>query len=137
MLRFPNLSKLSNELVVHLTHQPPIPTKFPSYIPNFEGKFREDPSNQMMNFNLWCSSYSLSDDTIHLRICQWTLTGITTKWFIELPTASFSYFNSIETTFLNHFQLLVHYETSTKLLTYFPYNVATHISDHMNEWIQR
>ncbi len=36
--------------------------------------------------------------------------------------------------FLTHFQLLIHYETDTYLLTSLKQYTATHISDHIHEW---
>ena len=37
-------------------------------------------------------------------------------------------------TFLNHFQLPVHYDVGTELLSTFQQDKATHISDHIQEW---
>jgi hypothetical protein len=65
-LNLPYLSNLTNDLVVHLPHWPPIPTKLPSGIPKFEGELVEDPSNHIMTFHVWCSSNSLVDDSIIL-----------------------------------------------------------------------
>jgi hypothetical protein len=39
--------------------------------------------------------------------------------------------------FLTHYQLPIHYDMGTKILTYFKQNKATHISDHIHEWRQR
>ena len=70
-----------------------------------------------MNFHLWCSLNSLMDDSVELRIFQKTLTGTTAKWYIELPQHSFVDFGSLVTVFLTHFQLPIHYEMGTDLLT--------------------
>ena len=51
-LNLPNLTKLMNDPVAHLPQWPPITTKLPSNIPNFEGNPREDPSNHIMTFHL-------------------------------------------------------------------------------------
>ena len=40
-------------------------------------------------------------------------------------------------TFLNHFQLLVHYDVATELLSKFWQDKATHISDDIQEWCGR
>jgi hypothetical protein len=77
----------------------------------------EDPNNHVMTFHLWCSSNSLMDDSIRLRLFQRTLTGSAAKWYIELPRASFHDFNSLAMSFLTHFQLPIRYETGTELLT--------------------
>ena len=39
--------------------------------------------------------------------------------------------------FLTHFQLLVHYEMGTYLLTLLKKDTATYISDHIHEWRHR
>ena len=40
----------------------------------------------------------------------------------------------METFFLTHFQLPIHYETGTDILTSLHQNSSTHISDHIHEW---
>ena len=40
-------------------------------------------------------------------------------------------------TFLNHFQLPVHYDVGTELLSTFRQDKATHISNHIQEWRRR
>ena len=57
------------------------------------------------------------DDSVRLRIFQWTLTGIAAKWYIEIPQHSFVDFGSLETVFLTHFQLPIHYEMGADILT--------------------
>jgi hypothetical protein len=74
------------------------------------------------------------DDSIHLRIFQRTLTGSTTKWYIELPHASFHNFNSHAMSFLMHFQLPIRYETGTELLTSLRQTDYVHLSDHIHDW---
>lgn len=74
-----DLKKLTNYSVAHLPQWPPIPMKLPSYIPKFEGKHGEDPSNHIMMFHMWCCSKSLLDDSIRLRLFQCTLTGVAAK----------------------------------------------------------
>lgn len=39
--------------------------------------------------------------------------------------------------FLTHFQLSVHYETGTYLLTSLKQDTTTHISNHIHEWKHR
>jgi hypothetical protein len=39
--------------------------------------------------------------------------------------------------FLTHYQLPIHYETETEILSYFKQTKATHISDHIHEWQRR
>ena len=70
-----------------------------------------------MTFHLCCSSNFLMDDSTRLRLFQHTLTGMTKKWYIELPQHSFVDFYSLETVFLTHFQLPIHYEMGTDILT--------------------
>ena len=81
-----------NDSVRHDPLWPPVPTKFPSDIPKFEGKVGEDPGAHATTFHLWCSSNSLNEDSVRLRLFQRTLTGTAAKWYIELPSAAFSSF---------------------------------------------
>jgi hypothetical protein len=67
-LDLPNLSRLTNDPILHFPFWLVIPTKLTSDIPNFDGKPREDPNYHVMEFNLWCSSNSLMDDSICLRL---------------------------------------------------------------------
>jgi hypothetical protein len=81
----PDLSRILNDPILHSPHWPVIPTNLPSDIPKFDGKPGEDPNNHVMTFHLWCSSNSLMNDSIRLRLFQQTLTGSAAKWYIELP----------------------------------------------------
>ena len=116
---------------------PVIPEKLPSDIPKFSGNPGEDPNNHVMTFHLWCSSNSLMDDSIRLRLFQRTLTCSATNWYIELPCDSFHNFNSLSMSFLMHFQLPIRYETGTELLTSLRQTKSVHISDHIHEWRQQ
>ena len=91
--------------------------KVTSNIPKFNGKQGDDSKNHVMTFHLWCSSNSLMDDSIHLRLFQRTLTGMVMKWYIELPQHLFVDFGSLATMFLTQFQLLIRYEMGTDILT--------------------
>ena len=76
-LNLPHLSRLTNDPVSHDPTWPAIPTKIHSDIPKFEGKPGEYPSEHVTTFHLWCSSNSLNNDSIRLRLFQRTLTGPT------------------------------------------------------------
>jgi hypothetical protein len=128
------LSRLTNDPIFHSPIWPFIPDKLPSDIPKFDEKYGEDPNNHVMNFNLWCSSNSLMDDSVRLRIFQRTLTDLKTKWYIELPCASFHDFNSLAMSFLMHFQLPIRYKMGNELLTSLRQTDSVHISDHIHEW---
>ena len=67
-LDFPDLTCLTNDPMNYLPYWPPMPHKLPSDIPKFEGNTREDPSNHVMTYHLWCASNSISDDSIRLRL---------------------------------------------------------------------
>ena len=67
-LNLEDLSNLMNDLVRHDPLWPPVPTKLPSDIPKFEGKVREDPRAHSNTFHLWCSSNSLNEDSVRLRL---------------------------------------------------------------------
>ena len=107
-LNLPDLSRPTNDPMAHDLAWPAVPTKLPSDIPKFEGKPGEDPSEHITTFHLWCSSNSLHQDSVRLRLFQRTLTGPTAKWYIELPRGTFTLFDDLAMNFLNHFQLPVH-----------------------------
>ena len=52
----------------------------------------------------------------------------------ELPSSAFGSFWDLANVFLNHFQLHVHYDAGTELLSTFRLDKATHILDHIQEW---
>jgi hypothetical protein len=136
-LDLPDLSRILNDPILHSPYWPIIPAKLPSDIPKFDGRSGEDPNNHVMTFHLWCSSNSLMDDSIRLRLFQRTLTGSATKWYIELPRGFFNDFNTLAMAFLTHYQLPIRYETGTKILSSFKQSSSTHISDHIHEWRRR
>ena len=92
-LNLPNLSRLTNDPISHDPTWLDVPTKLPSDIPKFKGKPGEDLSEHVTTFHLWCSSNSLHQDSIHLRLFQHTLTGPTVKWYIELPSGAVALFD--------------------------------------------
>jgi hypothetical protein len=106
-------------------------TKFPSDIPKFEGKPNEDPGDHVATFHLWCSSNSLRDNFIQLRLFQCTLIGSAAKWYIDLDRSRYSSFGELVMDFLNHFKLPVRYDADTKFLANFEKTKEDHISDHI------
>ena len=102
-LNLPNLSCLTNDPILHLPGWLAIPTKLPSDIPKFDGRPGEDPSTHVMTFHLFCSSSSLLDDSIKLRLFQRTLTGVVANLYIELPRGHIFYFSTMAMAFLMHF----------------------------------
>ena len=114
-----------------------MPRKLPSDIPKFDGKSDEDPKNHVMTFHCWCCSNSLMDDSIYLHLFQRTLTGTVVKLYIELPANFFTDYGTLAMAFLTHFQLPIHYETGTELLTSLHQSTSIHISDHIHEWRRR
>ena len=103
-------------------------------IPKFKGKAGEDPGEHVTTFHLWCSSNSLTNDFVHLRLFQCTLRGPVVKRYIELPGGTYTTFDDHAMNFLNHFQLPVRYDVSTELLLTFWQDKAMHILDHIQEW---
>ena len=89
MLEFPDVSKLTTDLILHNPYWPLVPTKVPGDCPKFEGKAGEDPQAHVMTYHLWCSSNSWVDDSTRLCLFQRTLTGAAAKWYIELPCGIF------------------------------------------------
>jgi hypothetical protein len=137
MLHLPDLTRLLNDPICHDPRWPPMPTKLHSDIPKFEAKPNEDPGDHVTTFHLWCSSNSLKDDSVQLRLFQRTLIGSVAKWYIELDRSRYSFFGELAMAFLNHFQLLVRYDAGTELLANFEQTPADHISDHIQEWRRR
>ena len=82
-LSLPNFNQLINYPIRHDVGWPAMPTKLPSDIPKFEGLAGEDPTNHIRSFHMWCSSNSITDDSIHLQLFQRTLTGKASKWYVE------------------------------------------------------
>jgi hypothetical protein len=136
-LHLPDLTRLLNDPICHDPRWPPMPTKLPSDIPKFEAKPNEDPGDHVTTFHLWCSSNSLKDDSVQLRLFQRTLIGSAAKWYIELDRSRYSFFGELAMAFLNHFQLPVRYDAGTELLANFAQTPADHISDHIREWRRR
>ena len=97
-----DLNRLTNDPINYAPWWPVIPHKLPSDIPKFDGNPGEDPSTHVMTYHLWCSSNSLNDDSIRLRLFQHMLTGLAAKWYTELPRASFDNFTALVTIFLTH-----------------------------------
>ena len=98
-----DFSKLMNDPVRHDPSWPPIPTKLPSDIPKFEGKAGEHHGAHATTFHLWCSSNSVNEDSVRLRLFERTLTSAAAKWYIEFPSAAFSSFWDLANAFLSHF----------------------------------
>jgi hypothetical protein len=87
-LNIPNLTKLMNDPILHDPTWPNMPTKLPSNIPKFEGKTGEHPTDHVMTFHLWFSSNNIIDDSILLMFFQCTLTGSSTKWYVDEKSRS-------------------------------------------------
>ena len=52
----------------------------------------------------------------------------------RLTRGAFVLFDDLAMNFLNHFQLLVHYDIGTELLSTFQQDKAMHILDHIQDW---
>jgi hypothetical protein len=136
-INIPDLSKLTNDPILHDPTWSAMPTKLPSDIPKFEGKAGEDPTNHIITFHLWCSSNSIMDDSIRLSLFQCTLTGPFAKWYVDEKLWSHVTFESLAKFFLTLFQLLVHHDNGLELLFEFKQTSTTHITDHILEWCRR
>jgi hypothetical protein len=90
-----DLSIIINDPILHDPTWPNMPTKLPSIIPKFEGKSGEDPANHVMTFQLWCSSNNIMNDSIPLMLFQYTLTGPSTKWYVDEKSGSHVTFESL------------------------------------------
>jgi hypothetical protein len=129
-----DLSKLTNDPILHDPTWPAMPTKLPSNIPTFEGKAGDDPANHVMTFHLWCSSNKIMDDSIRLQLFQCTLTSPSAKWYVDEILGSHANFKSLAKAFLTFFQLPIFHDNGLELLSNFKQTSATHIVDHIHEW---
>jgi hypothetical protein len=132
-LNISDLTKLTNDPILHNPTWPTITTKLPSDILKFEGKERDDPTNHIMTFHLWCSSNNIMDDSIRLRLFQHTLSGPSTKWYVEEQFGSHVTFESLAKEFLTLFQLPIRHDNGLELLSGFNQTASTHIADHIHE----
>jgi len=129
-LEFPNFTKLMNDPILHHPAWPLVPFKIPIDIPKFDGKSREEPTNHITPFHLWCVSNFMLDDSIKLWLFPCTLTGNASEWFIKLPTTSFSDFSTLAIDFLTHFQLPIKYKIGTYFLASLRQNTTTYFQSH-------
>jgi hypothetical protein len=136
-LNIPDLTKLTNDPILHNPNWPAMPTKLPSDIPKFEGKAGDYPANHVMTFHLWCSSNNIMEDSVRLRLFQRTLTGPSAKWYVEERSGSHATFESLAKAFLTFFQLPIRHDNGLELLSNFKQTSATHIADHIHEWRRR
>lgn len=83
---------------------------------------------------MWCSSNTITEDSIHLRLFQCMLTRAAAKWYVDQLRETHSTLATLATTFISYFQLPLCYDTCTKRLTYFRQTFSTHLSDHVQEW---
>jgi len=130
-LSLPDFSKLINNPIFDNLGLPTMPNNLPSYIPKFEGNAREDPTNHIHSFYMWCSSNSITDDSIHLWLFQCTLTRDAAMWYVDEAAASHSIFSTLAKEFLSYFQLPLCYDTGTNFLSAFHQTSATCLSDHV------
>ena len=114
-----------------------MPTKLPSDIPKFEGIAGENPTNHVRSFHMWCSSNSITDDSVHLRLFQRMLIGEASKWYVDHAPSSHTTFATISRAFLSYFQLPLRYDTGIELLTSFRQSFVTRLSNHVQEWRRR
>jgi hypothetical protein len=63
-LNISDLTKLTNDPILHNPTWPAMPTKLPSNIPKFEGKSGDDIANHIMTFHFWFSLNNITDDSI-------------------------------------------------------------------------
>ena len=77
------------------------------------------------------------DNSIRLRLFQHTLTGTTTKWYIELPQAKYLDFKSLAFMFLQYFEIPVCCDDDVEIFLSCHQNTATHITNRIHEWQRR
>ena len=102
-LSLPDFSQLINDSLLHDPTWPTMPTKLPSYISKFEGNPKEDPTNHVHSFPMWCSSNSITEDSIHILFKYRLTKGDATKWYFDQPRATHSTFVTLSKAFLAYF----------------------------------
>jgi hypothetical protein len=130
-------TKITNDPILHDPTWPAMPTKLLSEIPKFEGKVGYDHTNHIMTFHLWCSSNSIMDDSVRLRLFQRTLTGPSAKLYVEEKYGSHVTFEYLAKAFFTFFKLPIHHENGIELLSEFKQTSSMHITDHIHEWRRR
>jgi hypothetical protein len=100
-----DLTKLTNDPILHNPTWPAMQPNFHQTYQSLKGKAGDDPANHVMTFHLWCSSNSIMEDSVRLRLFQRTLTGPSAKWYVEEKSGSHSTFESLAKAFLTFFQL--------------------------------
>jgi hypothetical protein len=88
-----------------------------------------------MTFHLLCSSNNIMDNSVHLRLFQRTLTGPSAKWYVDKKSRSNVTFDSLAKTFFTFFQLPICHDNGLELISEFKQTLATHIIDHIHEWL--
>ena len=78
-LELPDISRLTNDPILHSPYCPLVPAKIPSDFPKFEGKPKEDPQAHVTTYHLWCSSNYDVNDSIRLHLFERTLIGAAAK----------------------------------------------------------
>ena len=63
--------------------------------------------------------------------------GSCSEMVYRVTGGTYTTFYDLVVTFINHFQLPIHYDVGTKLLSTFQQDKATHISDHIQEWCRQ
>jgi hypothetical protein len=132
-----DLTKITNDPILHDLTWPAMPTKLPSDIPKFEGKTGDNLANHIMTFHLWFSSNNIMDESVRFRLFHHTLTGPSTKWYVEEKYGSHVTFESLDKEILTFFQLPIRQDNGLEILSEFKQTFTTHIDDHIHEWHRR
>jgi hypothetical protein len=91
------------------------------------------------DFQLYCEGQKIIQALVHLfsLITIRTLTGPSTKWYVEEKSGSHTTFESLAKSFFTFFQLPIHHDNGLKLLLEFKQTSTTHIANHIHEWCRR
>jgi hypothetical protein len=112
-----DLTKLTNDHILHDATWSNMLTKLPLDTPMFDGKPSKDRANHVMIFYLWCASKNITNNSICLQLFQRTLTGHSAKWYMEEKARSHATFTSLAKDFLAFFQLPLHHDTNLEILS--------------------
>jgi len=98
-----DFNHLINDPLLHNPTWLEMSKELPSNILRFEGNPREGPTNHVHPFHMWCSSNSITNDSIHLWLFQCMVTEATTKWYVDNARATHSTLATLFETFISYF----------------------------------
>jgi hypothetical protein len=133
-LNISDLTKLTNDPILHNPTWPAMPTKLPSDILKFEGKAGDDPANHIMTFSPMVF-FEQHHGRVHpIEVISMYTHYPSAKWYVEERSGSHTTFESLAKSFLIFFELPIRHDNGLELISDFKQTASTHIADHIHEW---